>query len=251
MLRDAANGYSTEKRAVALPKEVDSYEPHSKHRVLLPLYDLSPVILLECFIAPNATIVGEVLIGQNTAVWYGAVIRGDINSVKIGSSCIIGDNTVIHTAGSLPTGIPAGVSIGHMVNIQSNCTIYSADIADECLIGHKSVVLEGARLERGCAIGPNSVVPPGRIIPSGQLWAGNPVEYVRDLSKGEIQNIIHTTRQNYTKLMNHKYEFLPYNSAYLQKDNAGDDLDPKIEDLKDVSVTSQYFKDKGTKSEIY
>jgi len=67
---------------------------------------------------------------------------------------------------------------GNYVNIAPNCTIYSCSIDDDCYIGFKSIILEGSRLEKGCAIGPNSVVPPGRIIPGGQLWAGNPVEYV-------------------------------------------------------------------------
>jgi carbonic anhydrase/acetyltransferase-like protein (isoleucine patch superfamily) len=111
--------------------------------------------------------------------------------VSIGKYCSIGDNTVIHTAGSLPTGIPAVVKISDNVWIQSNCTLYSCDISDTVIIGHKSVILEGARLEHGCAIGPNSVVPPGRIIPAAQFWAGNPVEYIRDISKAEMQNINH------------------------------------------------------------
>lgn len=64
------------------------------------------------------------------------------------------------------------------MTIQHGCSIYSCTIDDQCWIGYKSVILEGARLEKGCAVGPNSVVPPGRIIPSGQLWAGNPVEYL-------------------------------------------------------------------------
>jgi carbonic anhydrase/acetyltransferase-like protein (isoleucine patch superfamily) len=67
--------------------------------------------------------------------------------------------------------------IGNYVNIQNNCSLYSCTIDDEVLVGFKSIILEGAQLEKGCAIGPNSVVPPGRVIPAGQLWAGNPVEY--------------------------------------------------------------------------
>lgn len=67
-------------------------------------------------------------------------------------------------------------SIGSYCHIQSGCTLYSCTIDDEVFVGFKSIILEGAQLERGCHIGPNSVVPPGRVIPAGQLWAGNPVE---------------------------------------------------------------------------
>jgi gamma-carbonic anhydrase len=68
-------------------------------------------------VAPNATVIGEVSVGNETSIWYGAVLRGDINAIRIGNNSIIGDNTVIHTAGSLPTGIPASVNIGNFVNI--------------------------------------------------------------------------------------------------------------------------------------
>jgi carbonic anhydrase/acetyltransferase-like protein (isoleucine patch superfamily) len=83
---------------------------------------------------------------------------------------------VIHTCSSLPTGLPATVHIANFCLIQPNCTLYSCFLDEEVVVGHQSVVLEGARLEKNCVIGPNSVVPPGRVIPSGQLWAGNPVQ---------------------------------------------------------------------------
>jgi len=175
----------------------------------MPLYDLSPEIYTNTYIAPNCTIIGEVVIGSETNIWYGVVIRGDINAVRIGNNTSIGDNTVIHTAGSLPTGIPASVNVGTYVTIQSGCTLYSCTIDDEVFVGFKSIILEGAKLERGCAIGANSVVPPGRLIPAGQLWAGNPVEYIRDLSKAELAFNIDTAKRALSLGMEHKYEFLP------------------------------------------
>jgi len=217
-------------------------EPHSKHRYIMPIYDLQPQVSLYTYVAPNATIVGEVMIGSESIVWYGSILRGDMNQIKIGNNVSIGENTVIHTAGSLPTGLPATVEIGNYVNIASNCTLYSCTIDDDCYIGFKSIILEGSRLERGCAIGPNSVVPPGRIIPSGQLWAGNPVEYVRDLTKGEIQNNSHHIRQLVSIAIEHEYEFLPYNSAYLQKDNTEKDLNLEAEDYKDKTVTQEHWQ---------
>ena len=126
------------------------------------------------------------------------------------------------------------------------------------------MVLEGARLEKGCAIGPNSVVPPGRIIPSGQLWAGNPVtytpfrrsalklicSYIRDLNKGELQNIVHLANQYVTKLHLHKYEYLPYNSAYLQKENTDADLHVDYNQMKDYDLTADYFSQQNTRDEV-
>lgn len=84
----------------------------------------------------------------------------------MGSDVSIGERSVIHTATSLPTGIPAEVSIGNFVVVQNNCSLYSCTIGSNVLIGHRSVVLEGSKIENGAAIGPNSVVPPGRIIPA-------------------------------------------------------------------------------------
>jgi gamma-carbonic anhydrase len=99
---------------------------------------------------------------------------------------VIGDNTVIHTASCLPNGLPATVTIGNFVTVQPNATLYSCTIEEDVLVGHKSVVLEGAYLEKGCVIGPNSVVPPGRVIPANQLWAGNPVQYPHYLDMSGI-----------------------------------------------------------------
>jgi carbonic anhydrase/acetyltransferase-like protein (isoleucine patch superfamily) len=97
----------------------------------------------------------------------------------------IGDHTVVHTAASLPTGQSAKVYIGYNVTVGSHCTLYSCHIEDDVTIGDRCVILEGARIEKGAMIAPGSVVPPGRLIPAKQLWAGNPVEYVKDLDIGE------------------------------------------------------------------
>jgi carbonic anhydrase/acetyltransferase-like protein (isoleucine patch superfamily) len=104
---------------------------------------------------------------------------------RIGPFSSIGDKTVVHTAASLPNGMPSKVYIGNNVTVGANCVLYSCHIEDDVVIGDKSVILEGARIEAGAQIAPGSVVPPGRLIPAKQLWAGNPVEYVKDLDIGE------------------------------------------------------------------
>jgi len=230
MVRES--GLALDGKGSQLTKDIAYLEPLSRHRNLMALYDLSPMILLDTYIAPNATVVGEVLVGNESSVWYGAVLRGDMNAIRVGNNTSIGDNTVIHTAASLPTGIPASVNIGNYVNIQNNCTLYSCTIDDECLIGFKSIILEGAKIERGSVIGPNSVVPPGRLIPSHQLWAGNPVEYVRDLTKGDIQWLRFSMKQNSHVAFNHKYEFLGYQNNYLLKENTKEETEVKPEDIR-------------------
>jgi carbonic anhydrase/acetyltransferase-like protein (isoleucine patch superfamily) len=127
----------------------------------------------------------------------------------------IGDGTVIHTAASLPTGMSAKAYIGYNVTVGSHCSLYSCHIADDVVIGDKTVILEGARLEKGCQIAPGSVVPPGRLIPAKQLWAGNPVEYVKDLNVGEAWANYSLSYVNVTLGDSNRNEFTLWASNYL------------------------------------
>ena len=104
--------------------QVQAIEEHSKHRMKLPLYDIVPKTENN-WIAPSATVIGEVQLRRFASVWYNAVIRGDINRVDVGQFSSIGENTVLHTAPSLPTGMLAKLTIGRNVTIGSNCTLYS------------------------------------------------------------------------------------------------------------------------------
>lgn len=124
-------------------------DEESKHRMHLALYDLKP--RLNCnWVAPSATVIGEVVIGPFSSIWYNSVVRGDINRVDIGQFTSVGDNCVIHTAAALPTGMPAKVSIHNNVTIGAGSTIYSCEILDDVYIGEKCVIMEGAKLEAGC-----------------------------------------------------------------------------------------------------
>ena len=109
--------------------------------------------------------------------------------MRIGHFSSVGDATVITTASALPHGLAASVNIGKNVTIEANCSLHSCIIDDDVVVGHGSVVMPGARLERGCQVLPNSVVPPGRLVPAGQVWGGNPLVFVRALSEAEqVQN---------------------------------------------------------------
>lgn len=114
----------------------------------LPLYDLEPRTQNN-WIAPSATVIGEVNLKRFASVWYNAVIRGDINKVEINQFTSIGENSVLHTAPSLPTGMNAKLTVGRNCTIGSNCTLYSCQIGNDVVIGDKCVVLEGAKIEDG------------------------------------------------------------------------------------------------------
>mmetsp|Transcript_8957 Transcript_8957/g.9690 ORF Transcript_8957/g.9690 Transcript_8957/m.9690 type:complete len:221 (+) Transcript_8957:2-664(+) len=164
-----------------LSGDIAHLQPYSRHRKIMGLYDRVPEII-NSFIAPNASVVGECYIQRGSSIWYNVSVRGDHAPVRIGQNVNIGDFSVLSTAGSLPTGIPESVNIGNNVTIQPRCNLYACTIDDSVIIGMRSTVLEGAVLERGAVIGPNSVVPPGRRIPANQYWAGSPVEYVSDVT---------------------------------------------------------------------
>ena len=122
------------------------------------------------------------MVSKWATVWYNVTIRGEINPVRIGHFSSIGDYTTINTACSLPHGLAQSVNIGKNVTVEARCSIYSSIIDDDCVIGHGTVIMPGARLERGAQVLPNSVVPPGRLVPAGQVWGGNPIRFVKELS---------------------------------------------------------------------
>ena len=160
---------------------------------------------------------------------------------SIGEFTSIGDNTVVHTAAALPTGMNANVEIHKNSTIGANCTLYSCIIEEDCVVGDKSVILEGARLQAGCQIAPGSVVPPGRLIPAKQLWGGNPVKYIKDLNIGE-------SWANYTKSYvisamgeSIRDEFTLWNSSYMDRVSYKDDAEPDLNDIRPMRV-QEYYK---------
>jgi carbonic anhydrase/acetyltransferase-like protein (isoleucine patch superfamily) len=160
----------------------------SRHRQTMPLYEAVPQTE-NAWVAPNASLIGDVFLSKWSTVWYNCTIRGEMNAVRIGHFSSIGDATTIDTNHALPHGISSSVNIGKNVQIEARCNIHSCIIDDDCVIGAGSTIMQGARLERGCVILPNSVVGPGALIPAGQVWGGNKVKFVRNLSSEEqLQN---------------------------------------------------------------
>jgi carbonic anhydrase/acetyltransferase-like protein (isoleucine patch superfamily) len=157
-----------------------------------------------------------------------------IHIYRIGTFTSIGDNTVIHTASSLPTGLPAAVDIGVHCTIQSGCSLYSCIVEDEVFIGAKSVILEGSRIEKGAVIAPNSVVPPGRLIPARQVWGGNPVEFIREVHESEYFSNYTLTYENWALGRDYSYQYTPWNYSYLKIESSKEDVDLKPEEIMNV-----------------
>lgn len=177
-----------------------------------------------------------------STIWYNCVVRGDINRVDIHNFTSIGDNTVIHTAAALPTGMSAKVYIGRNCTIGRGCTLYSCHIEDDVVIGDKCIVLEGARIEKGAQLAAGSVVPPGRLIPAKQLWGGNPCSFIKDLNIGEVW---HNYTKSYVEVSlgdAHKNEFTLWNSSYLERHSSASDADPNANELQNTTVAKDYYK---------
>ena len=154
----------------------------------------NPVIDETAFIAENAVIIGDVTIGRDTGIWYGCVLRGDVNDIKIGERTNIQDGTVIHVSSTTQgTYIGDDVTIGHMALIHA-CTI-----GDRAFIGMQACVMDDAKVEDEAMVAAGALVTSGQIIPSRQLWAGRPAKYVRDLRDDEI-DFLKFSAERYVRL---------------------------------------------------
>ncbi|MDA3929730.1 MAG: gamma carbonic anhydrase family protein [Prolixibacteraceae bacterium] len=156
--------------------------------LIIPLRDKSPSIGKDCFLAENATIVGDVVMGDGCSVWFSAVIRGDVHYIKIGNNVNIQDGAIIHgTYQKSPTNIGNNVSIAH------GAIIHGATINDNVLIGMNAVVLDNAIIESNSIVAAGAVVTKETIVKSGSVYAGSPAKKIKDLSpellKGEIERI--------------------------------------------------------------
>lgn len=130
----------------------------------------------DVWIAPNATVVGDVRVGKQSSIWYGCVLRGDINYIQIGQCSNLQDGVIGHLADKYPLIIGNYVTIGHAA------VIHACEIGDECLIGMNATILDGAVIGNQSIIAAGTVVPSGMVVPSGSLVAGVPGEIKKQLS---------------------------------------------------------------------
>lgn len=137
----------------------------------------------EHFIAPNAVLIGRVVLEDRCSVWFNAVLRGDNDVIRIGAESNVQDGSVLHTDPGIPLSMGRGVTVGHMVMLHG-CTI-----GDNSLIGIKSVILNNASIGRNCLIGANTLITEGKQIPDNSLVMGSPGRVVRELSSEEIAGL--------------------------------------------------------------
>ena len=150
--------------------------------LLLPWKGVLPIIDSSAFIAPNATVIGDTVIGADSNIWFGVVIRGDVHEIRIGARTNIQDGTIVHAAeGKFGTYIGDDITIGHAAIIHA-CTLESG-----CFVGMGACVLDGAVVEAGEMVAAGALITPGKRVPTGELWAGNPAKKLRDLTPADLE----------------------------------------------------------------
>lgn len=162
--------------------------------VILPVKDKYPKIPTDCFVAPNATIVGDVSMGANCSIWFNAVVRGDVHFIKMGNQVNIQDGAVIHaTYQKSPTTIGNNVSIGH------NAIVHGCTIHDNVLVGMGSIIMDDCIVESNTIIAAGAVVTKNTVVKSGSIYAGVPAKKVKDISQELISGEIDRIANNYVE----------------------------------------------------
>lgn len=150
----------------------------------LPFDGVRPRIDASAWIATNAVVVGDVTVGAESSIWFNAVVRGDVERIRIGARSNVQDNATIHvTTARFSTTIGDGVTIGH------NAVVHGCVVEDDCLVGIGAIVLDGAIVRRESLIGAGAVVTPGTEIPPRSLVLGSPGRRVRELSADELARV--------------------------------------------------------------
>ncbi len=163
-------------------EKIEKANKYGNEVKLLPYENTFPNLDETVFLASGSKIIGDVIIGKDSSVWYNTVVRGDVNYIRIGEKTNVQDCSMLHvTNKKYPLIIGNKVTIGHSV------TLHGCVLKDSCLIGMNAVVLDGAVVEENSMVAAGSVVRPGYIVPSGKLVAGVPAKIVRDLSKDELR----------------------------------------------------------------
>ena len=155
------------------------------------------------WIAPDAIVIGSVIMGPNASVWFGCIVRGDNDTITIGENSQLQDGCVLHADPGFPIAIGKNVSVGHMA------MLHGCAIGDGSLVGIKSVILNGAKIGRNCLVGANTLIAENKVIPDGSLVIGSPGKVVRQLSEAEIREINSASDHYVQKYKRYRESFRP------------------------------------------
>ena len=157
----------------------------------MPIYTLgthAPRIDPQSWIAPNATVIGQVHLAKNASIWWNATVRGDTDCIRIGENTNIQDGSVLHTDHGIQLVIGRDVTVGHLV------TLHGCSIGDGSLIGIGAVILNGAKIGKNCLVGAGALVTEGKEFPDGSMIVGAPAKAIRQLTPEQIEGLRHSAR---------------------------------------------------------
>lgn len=150
---------------------------------LFSLDGVAPEIAEDSWIAPDANIIGKIVVEEGASIWFGATLRGDNEEIRIGAGSNVQENTVMHTDMGFPLTVGKGCTIGH------KALLHGCTIGDNSLIGMGAVILNGAKIGKNCLIGANALITEGKTIPDGSLVMGAPGKVVRELDEAAINGL--------------------------------------------------------------
>lgn len=155
-----------------------------------------PRLDARAFIAQNATVIGDVHVGAESGIWYGCVVRGDVNEIRIGERTNIQDLTMIHCA-----ELGQGTYLGNDITVGHSAVLHACSIEDDAFIGIQACVMDDCIVERGAMVAAGALLTPGKVVPAGEVWAGSPAKKLRDINDKD-RAFFEINRQRYVRLAN-------------------------------------------------
>ncbi|HVO03649.1 MAG TPA: gamma carbonic anhydrase family protein [Candidatus Cybelea sp.] len=167
--------------------------------LIIPHAGITPRIAADAFIAETAVIIGDVEVGPGASIWYGCVLRGDANSIRIGARTNIQDGTVIHVNHPRESAVGTNTTIGADVTVGHMALIHACTIEDKGFVGMKACVMDGVVVEGGAMVAAGALVTPGKRVKRGELWGGSPAKLMRPLSDKEVDYLTYAA-EHYVEL---------------------------------------------------
>lgn len=189
----------------------------NRHRRLMNFKTAQPNVTKQVFVAPSAHVIGNVFVGESSSIWYNAVLRGDVNKIFVGANSNIQDRVIVHVASKdekYATSIGNNVTVGTFIFYwqliffckETGAVLHACTLKNDTYVGVGAIILDGAVVESNSMVAAGSVVTAGTVIPSGQLWAGTPAKFVRDLSKEEQESIAAMAKETSALAQVHREE---------------------------------------------
>jgi len=160
----------------------------------LPYRGIMPTIHPNAFVAQTATVIGDTHVGEDSGIWYGCVIRGDVNEIRIGKRTNIQDLTMIHCA-----ELGQGTYLGDDITVGHSAVLHACSVEDNAFIGIQACVMDDCIVEKGAMVAAGALVTPGKIVKAGEVWAGSPAKKLRDINEKDLE-FFEINRQRYVRL---------------------------------------------------